>query len=91
MVKHRTSGGHVSRAWKGALGKTSGWPGGAREAELSGYQWGSWTVVEEVARESLRGKKLLEQDRNEGDTPCAPGEPQRRQDRRASERRLGSE
>lgn len=81
----------MSRAWKGALGKTSGWPGGAREAELSGYQWGSWTVVEEVARESLRGKKLLEQDRNEGDTPCAPGEPQRRQDRRASERRLGSE
>lgn len=81
----------MSRAWKGALGKTSGWPGGAREAELSGYQWGSWTVVEEVARESLRGKKLLEQDRNEGDTPCAPGKPQRRQDRRASERRLGSE
>lgn len=42
---------------------------GLREVTRQSRKWipkrGSWTAEEEVARESLRGQKLLEQDRNE--------------------------
>lgn len=56
---------------RGPVGPPGRHKAGLREFTRLSIKWipkrGSWTAVEEVARESLRGQKLLEQDRNEVD------------------------
>lgn len=61
---------NVSGAWQGAQGRGWGWGRACEAGDKVATKSESWTAAEEVARESLRGQKLREQDGDEGGAPC---------------------
>lgn len=90
-MRHRPERRECGGARRGPPGRREA---GLREFTRQSRKWipkrGSWTAEEEVARESLRGQKLLEQDRNET-RPVLRAELRRRREGSAPSSAAGSE